>query len=219
MSKPICEKHGCEKVWAKDRQKKAGGVWRCRQCKKESDARLNAANPGRNAKNCARWYQNNKEQSAKTGAKWYQENKDKMTLLAAEWRAENRDKVAAIKHKRRARESNAIVTERPVTGAVATKRKALFSGCCYCGSQEKLTLEHVIALDAGGLHVEENLLGACGPCNFSKNNRPVEEWYRAQPFFSEQRWQEIVEATAPRDMAVAAADLLDLTPQNAPEAA
>ena len=100
-----------------------------------------------------------------------------------------------MRRNRRARKCNAIVPGRPVTTAIEAKRKALFDGCCYCDAQEKLTLEHVVCLDAGGLHVEENLLGAFLSCNSSKQNTPVESWYRAQPFFSEDRWQQIIELT------------------------
>ena len=90
---------------------------------------------------------------------------------------------------------NATVTERPVTAAIEVKRKALFDGCCFCGADKKLTLEHMVPLSRGGLHVEENLLGSCAKCNSSKNHRPVEAWFRKQPFFSEQRWQEIQSVT------------------------
>ena len=62
-----------------------------------------------------------------------------------------------------------------------------------------MTLEHMIPLVHGGLHVAENLLGSCMRCNCSKNAKPVESWYRAQPFFDEQRWQRILEVTLDKD--------------------
>ncbi len=78
-----------------------------------------------------------------------------------------------------------------MTDAIEAERKALTDGCAFCGADEKLTLEHVVALNDGGLHVPSNLIGSCHSCNSSKNDSHVEEWYRKQPFFSEQRWQRI----------------------------
>ena len=69
------------------------------------------------------------------------------------------------------------------------------NGCAYCGADAKLTLDHVVALNDGGLHVPSNLVGACGSCNSSKQDSPVEQWFKAQPFFSEQRWQRIQKIT------------------------
>ena len=75
------------------------------------------------------------------------------------------------------------------------ERFALFDGCAYCGADEKLTLDHVVALNDGGLHVASNLVGACKSCNSGKKDRPAEAWFRKQQFFSKQRWQRIQEVT------------------------
>ena len=91
--------------------------------------------------------------------------------------------------------SRATLALFPVTAEVIAERLALTDGCCYCGSDAPLELEHVVALNAGGFHIPSNLLGACKSCNSSKSDRPVEEWFRAQSFFSEQRWQLIQELT------------------------
>jgi len=48
--------------------------------------------------------------------------------------------------------------------------------CIYCGSTERLELDHVIALSNGGPNCESNLVIACKPCNSSKNAKPVAEW-------------------------------------------
>lgn len=41
---PKCEKHGCEKVWIRDKHKASGGMWRCRECNNEGSRRRNARN-------------------------------------------------------------------------------------------------------------------------------------------------------------------------------
>lgn len=63
--------------------------------------------------------------------------------------------------------------------------------CAYCGADGDLHIEHVIPISQGGEHHLGNILPACQRCNYSKRSAPVEEWYRAQPFFTEERWQTI----------------------------
>jgi hypothetical protein len=48
--------------------------------------------------------------------------------------------------------------------------------CTYCGSKNRLTMDHVHPVSRGGNHVEENLVTACQSCNSSKNSKTVEEW-------------------------------------------
>lgn len=47
--------------------------------------------------------------------------------------------------------------------------------CQYCGSQTRLTLDHVIPRSKGGLHTWENVTTACEPCNSQKGNRLLKE--------------------------------------------
>lgn len=71
-------------------------------------------------------------------------------------------------------------------------RFAEFNGCCaYCGAEGDLHIEHFIPISKGGTHVLGNILPACQPCNYSKTAYDGEQWYRAQPFFTEQRWRRI----------------------------
>lgn len=43
--------------------------------------------------------------------------------------------------------------------------------CVYCGSEEKLTCDHVLAVSRGGATTLDNLATACGPCNSRKRDR------------------------------------------------
>ncbi len=58
-------------------------------------------------------------------------------------------------------------------------RRALFARdgwrCQYCGSDGKLTLDHVVPRSRGGLSVWENVVASCAPCNMRKGNRTPEE--------------------------------------------
>ncbi len=69
----------------------------------------------------------------------------------------------------------------------------LFDGeCAYCGSKDKLTLDHFIPITKGGSNVQGNLLPACQSCNCSKNSKDVIEWYKKQTFFTQKRWKQIL---------------------------
>lgn len=68
--------------------------------------------------------------------------------------------------------------------------------CAYCGADGDLHIEHVIPISKGGEHHLGNIVPACQRCNYSKRSAPVEEWYRAQPFFTDERWQAIQAALA-----------------------
>lgn len=43
--------------------------------------------------------------------------------------------------------------------------------CCYCGSSERLEIDHVIPVSKGGSHEEDNLKTACRSCNRKKGNK------------------------------------------------
>jgi len=48
--------------------------------------------------------------------------------------------------------------------------------CNYCGSVEKLTLDHIFPQKFGGQDEAENLIFACKSCNSSKGKRDLMEW-------------------------------------------
>ena len=63
--------------------------------------------------------------------------------------------------------------------------------CAYCGSDEDLTMDHVVPLSKGGGLTRSNIVPCCKSCNSSKCNTDMEVWYRTKPFFSEDRLRKI----------------------------
>lgn len=45
--------------------------------------------------------------------------------------------------------------------------------CAYCGTDEKIEMDHVIPISKGGPHTKNNVVPACRFCNASKGNRPI----------------------------------------------
>lgn len=208
LKPPLCSKCGCEKYWkkVKDVRYKAGGVWRCRECGNARNRALRSASPEKaRAKNRAwakanpekkkagdrAYYVANREKIKAGSNSWAKANPEKRKTYCLAWAKANPEKGAASVQRRRARKRAATSPLVTVTAAIEAERFALTDGCAYCGVDAKKTVDHVVPFKLSGLHVPSNIVGACGRCNSSKCDRPVEEWYRAQPFFSEQRWQRI----------------------------
>ena len=64
--------------------------------------------------------------------------------------------------------------------------------CAFCGSSNRLIVEHFIPRSKGGPHAIGNILPACYSCNMSKFNHDPEEWYRSRSYFSETLWRKIL---------------------------
>lgn len=87
-------------------------------------------------------------------------------------------------------------TAHQLTGKQVRRRFAEFDHrCAYCGSEGDLHIEHVHPISKGGIHALSNIVPACQSCNYRKHTSEVGQWYRAQPFFTDQRWQAICAVT------------------------
>lgn len=50
--------------------------------------------------------------------------------------------------------------------------------CCYCGSENKLEIDHIIPISKGGREDERNMQVLCKKCNLSKGNRiNILDWF------------------------------------------
>lgn len=49
--------------------------------------------------------------------------------------------------------------------------------CIYCGSIERLTLEHILPLSRGGPNIADNAIFVCRKCNSSKGSKRLYEWF------------------------------------------
>ena len=64
--------------------------------------------------------------------------------------------------------------------------------CAYCGSKENITKDHIIPLTKGGTTSKSNMIPACNSCNTSKLNHDFENWYKKQSFFTDERFNKIM---------------------------
>lgn len=81
----------------------------------------------------------------------------------------------------------------PFRARVALNRRAVFvrdnHRCQYCGASAE-NIDHVIPRSKGGLHVWENVVAACRPCNTRKEDKLLHETsmrLRRQPIAPRER--------------------------------
>ena len=63
--------------------------------------------------------------------------------------------------------------------------------CCYCGSKEELTKDHIKPLNNGGELTMSNVVPCCKSCNSSKKDKEMLSWYQGKSFYSKERTQKI----------------------------
>jgi hypothetical protein len=153
-------------------------------------------------------YHANIEQHRQKMAEWRRRNPEKMRAAQRRWHLANPEKKREnqlrsyrsnlersrenVRRRSAFRRSARRLALNPVTREAIDARFALFQNCCaYCGSRKRITIDHVLALNAGGLDEIANTVPACCHCNSSKRDRAVDKWYRSQPFYSDARWRMI----------------------------
>jgi 5-methylcytosine-specific restriction endonuclease McrA len=154
--------------------------------------RINQAAQEQSRASCKDWYKKNAEHKKAKSKERYKAHSQSMRSQSRLWRTSNPDKRKAQRLRRRARAA-AIYTLIPVDSKVILQRLSLTSGmCCWCSSEKATTIDHFLPLSKGGTHVPSNLLPACNQCNGRKQASDPFEWFSAQPFYSEERWQLIL---------------------------
>jgi 5-methylcytosine-specific restriction endonuclease McrA len=119
--------------------------------------------------------------------RWREKNKDKHRAYCRLWQIENAEakrqhdkrykdshpeKQRQHKHARRARERDA---EGEFTASEWSALKEKYENrCALCGSEEKLTIDHIVPLAKGGSNYISNIQPLCGRCNRTKGTKT--EW-------------------------------------------
>lgn len=65
------------------------------------------------------------------------------------------------------------------------------NSCAYCGCQTKLSQDHVIPVSKLGSYTIDNVVPSCKPCNSSKSNSDLIEWYKTKPYYTDERYNKI----------------------------
>jgi hypothetical protein len=180
---------------------------RCKHCESQYHKDHRKINKERYSKQSKEYYENNKSEVLKKCAVRYSNIKDEINLYRRDFYQNHKEeynerhkrydksdagKIAGLRKyaKRKSALSRAIVDF--TSNQWRECNKYFEKSCAYCSETRKvLHMDHVIPVINGGDHTRRNIVLACKSCNCSKQDKVMEEWYRQQIFFSEERLQKI----------------------------
>jgi len=156
------------------------------------------------------YYRKNLERIKIKNKNYYEENKDKCRELKAKWRKENIDRYRKYcreyynktkfirKEKIKIQWNNRRVLVKNCEGNYTIEQwekclEFFEYKCAYSGKElaDKETIDHIIPLSKSGTNYIWNLCPCSGSCNSSKRNFELEDWYRKQEYFSQERLNKI----------------------------
>ena len=154
---------------------------RCKECDKKYRE---------NNKDKIREYRENNKEYYK---EYRENNKEHYKDLFKKYYENNKDKYKEYNHKRRALKVG--------NGGSYTKSQWLDTleyfdyKCAYTGEciKHNCHVEHIVPISKGGTSYIWNLVPSTASANLSKQNRDMEEWYREQEYFCEERLNKIYE--------------------------
>lgn len=117
-------------------------------------------------------YRRNREKRIAYATQRIKDNPERHRTYMAISKKRNHVKVAADSRKRRAKlKENGIyqISKKELA-------KLLAKPCFYCGTKERITIDHVIAIARGGTDSIGNLVPACKSCNSQKRELTITEW-------------------------------------------
>ena len=162
---------------------------------------------------------NNKDKIRESQKNYRENNKDKLKEYRKEYYKNNKDKLKEYYKNNeeiiRAKRKVYIKNNRDKFKLYQQKRRALKLGnggsyteeqwldtleyfdykCAYTGECIKVSchIDHIIPLSKGGTSYIWNLVPSTASANLSKQSRNMEEWYREQEYFCEERLNKIYE--------------------------
>jgi hypothetical protein len=148
------------------------------------------------------YYKKNSDNIKSHVAKWYKNNKQHVLKYQKQHQENNKDYYRDIKnicnHKRRAYKKQ--LPNSFNKNDWTTCKESFNHQCAYCGKHLKnLTQDHFIPISKGGEYTKNNIIPACGSCNYSKQDADFEIWYPQQPFYSPEREKKILDYLGYKD--------------------
>ncbi len=120
----------------------------------------------------ADYYEANREPAAKQARERYEANREQKIEQAKEWRKANPEKRRSYNQKRRAR---ALAAGGAFSAHEWLELCEIYGNrCLACGSDEPLTVDHVVPLSCGGHNGIENIQPLCSTCNGRKGTRTID---------------------------------------------
>lgn len=149
--------------------------------KQEYDKMYYRKNRDKRLKQCKQYRLDNIEKEKLRSKKYYQDNKESYLEYSRAYSKiycqTERGKELAIIRSQRRRALKASVKD---TLTPEQWKQVLIDYdhmCLYCGSKDKLTIDHFIPYYKGGENTVDNVVPACSYCNSSKGAKDFQTWY------------------------------------------
>ena len=174
---------------------------RLREYNKEYNKEYREKNKDKLKKSKKEYYENNKDKLKERNKEYYKEyrerNKDKLKErnkeYMKEYRERNKDKLKErdkrYRHKKRGNGGSYTQLQWLDTLEYFDYKCAYTGECIKHGCH----VEHIVPVSKGGTSYIWNLVPSTASANLSKHNRDMEEWYREQEYFCEERLNKIYE--------------------------
>lgn len=148
---PVCEVHGIEKVWMRNKALKAGGQWKCRECQKilHDNWLARPGNQERYDRQRRDWDKANPEKCSKSKKDHAARNVEAERVRCAKKRADNQGRYNFLARRRTARKKGCSVAMDQVDQAIST---AMYEKARSVGQ----TVDHIQPLYLGGDHAPWN---------------------------------------------------------------
>lgn len=187
--------------FGKDKNKKSGFNVRCKTCQKKNNEAYYADHREKQIADAIVWKKNNRDKVIASMKKTNQ-RLDRIEDIRrrmkeyreagrdTEWRRNNPDKCKQYSEQHRDHDVSKTEEE--------SMLKVFNYSCAYCGMtlkehkkkyKEKLHNDHV---DDNGYNDLRNDVPACKSCNCGKHTEDMENWFRRQTFFSEEKLSKII---------------------------
>jgi 5-methylcytosine-specific restriction endonuclease McrA len=171
----------------KDNSAISGLQSRCRECEREVRRDYYLRNKDKEVARVSNWHKTtekgkaNRLKHGNRSGKPRKAAKPKVYIPVAEQDEKTRIRLQAkgakSRMKRRASFRNA--EKNKITNN--DLKQLLRQSCIYCGSPDRISIDHIIPLARGGRHSIGNLAPACFDCNTRKSARFVTEWRLNKP--------------------------------------
>ena len=158
--------------FGKHSKTKDGLYSQCQPCRRQARAEYRIRQAEAIKLQQADNYRRNREKRIAYATANVYKNIERHKMYNAKSKRKRHVQIAADSRRRRARlKANGIffITKKETN-------RLLASNCFYCGSSERITIDHVIAIARGGTDGIGNLVPACKSCNSQKRDLTIMEW-------------------------------------------
>jgi 5-methylcytosine-specific restriction endonuclease McrA len=170
-----CKKWKPKGQFHKNKRKKDGYHWSCKECRSIYRRGAYAQNPEPVKAQKKAWNDQHKTENLARALKWQTENPDKVAARQKRYYSRYPEKVTEKNHKRRFLK---LASGGTVTSKEWRSLKEFYGYSCLCCKRRepdiKLELDHVNPLAQGGSNTIDNIQPLCVSCNRKKGTKHID---------------------------------------------